>query len=134
MPSPCGGRHSIQIEVVAAVRQENTFRKTFEIQHLWHFHKSLEASNETIGGGAKLSAFQAASDLKIGTTPLWKTVLNQSGATFSLIAHLLGDPAVSCRRASPVVQTARVFSSSVPTTIRIKRMRNPARLLEVMGV
>lgn len=33
-----------------------------------------------------------------------------------------------------MVQTARVFSSSVPTTIRIKRMRNPVRLPEVMGV
>lgn len=101
---------------------------------MWHIHKSLEPSNETVGGGEKLSAFEAASDLKIGTIPLWKTVLNQSRATFSLIAHLLGDPALSCRRASPMVQTARVFYSSVPTTIRIKRMRNPARLPEVMGV
>lgn len=101
---------------------------------MWHFHKSLEPSNETVGGGAKLSVFEAASDLKIGTIPLWKTVLNQSRTTFSLIAHLLGDPALSCRRASPMVQTARVFSSSVPTTIRIKRMRNPARLPEVLGL
>lgn len=46
----------------------------FEIQQLWHFHKSLEPSNETVGGGAKLSVFEAASDLKIGTIPLWKTV------------------------------------------------------------
>lgn len=61
------------------------------------------------GGRSKtFFAFEAASDLKIGTIPLWKAVLNQSGATSSLIANLLGDPALSCRGASPMVQTARV--------------------------
>lgn len=64
---------------------------------------------------AKLSVFEAASDLKIGTVPLWKTVWNQSQTTFSLIAHLLGDPALSCRGASPAVKTARVSPSSLPS-------------------
>lgn len=47
---------------------------SFDIQRLRYIRKSLEPSNETVGGGAKLFAFEAASDPKIGTIPLWKAV------------------------------------------------------------